>query len=306
MKNDDETKQEAIVKHSSQQDSVEDHIMSEIRAIKENHTPHESSVDIILEDKTRDKKSKKFCDFNTTVTKDDEIETNGTVEISNNSDGSSVNKACDILNTDEVIITLDSAEEDNGSRAVNNSAPIRMKSEQKCTVQFNNLNDANQQNRIAEVVCQSSKENDNISVPENYRAEESSTEEYNKSSVDRSGGRMLLVLPDSDSDYEGYLDNVCPRLEEERFQISEALHLTLEEAFFLSFGLGCLQVIDLFGNCLSLDGMWQLFCKSQKDFIQKYVTYHYFRSKGWVVKPGIKFGGDFCKFNLYMNFLNVP
>ena len=112
---------------------------------------------------------------------------------------------------------------------------------------------------------------------------------------------MLLVLPDSDSDYEGYLNNACPRLEEEQFHVRETLHLTLEEAFFLSFGLGCLQVIDLFGNCLSLDGMWQLFCKSQKDFIQKYVTYHYFRSKGWVVKPGIKFGGDFCKLNFYMN-----
>jgi hypothetical protein len=65
-------------------------------------------------------------------------------------------------------------------------------------------------------------------------------------------------------------------------------------------------IIDLFGNCLSLEGVWQLICKSQKDFFQKYVAYHYFRSRGWVVKPGIKFGGDFRKFNFYMNFSSFP
>lgn len=292
------------MKVSSQLGSVvEDQAMSEIAVTKENQASHESSADIILEDKTQDENSKKVCDTNSTAEKNDEIKTNRTVENLNNSDGSIVKNTRDVVNTDEEIIILDSEEEDDGNRAVKNPAPIDSESEQKSTVQFNNLNNANEQNRIAEEECQRSKGNDTISMPENHRAEEGSTEEYNESSDGRSGGRMLLVLPDSDSDYEGYLNNVCPRLEKEQFPIRETLHLTLEEAFFLSFGLGCLQVIDLFGNCLSLGGMWQLFCKSQKDFIQKYVTYHYFRSKGWVVKPGIKFGGDFCKLNFYKNFL---
>jgi tRNA splicing endonuclease len=302
--NDGIEQQEAAVKVSSRQESaVEDQVMCEITVTNENRASHESSADVLLEDKAQNKNAKKVSDINSTVEKNNEINTNRTVEIPNNSDGSSVKNTHDIVNTDE-IITFDSAEEDNGNRVVKNPAPINSENEQEGTGQCNNFNNANEQSRIAEKECQNSKGNDTIFTPKNHRAEESSAEEYNDSSDDRSGGRMFLVLSDSDSDYEGYLNNVCPRLEKEQFPIHETLHLTLEEAFFLSFGLGCLQVIDLFGNCLPLDGMWKLFCKSQKDFIQKYVTYHYFRSKGWVVKPGIKFGGDFCKLNFYMNFFD--
>lgn len=298
MKNDD-------VKVSSIQDSVmAGHVTSEIIVTKENQAS-ESSANAILEDKTKDENSKKVCDVNSIVKTDDEIKTNTTEKILNNSNGSIVKKANDtvekihdIVNIYEEIITLDSLEEDD-----DNPAPVGSESEQRSTLKLNNLNNANEQNRIAQEKCQRSEENNTISVLENDRAEEGITEEYDESSDDRSDERMLLVLPDSDSDYEGYLNDVCPKLEKEQFPVCETLHLTLEEAFFLSFGLGCLQVVDLFGNCLSLDGMWQLFCKSQKDFIQKYVAYHYFRSKGWVVKPGIKFGGDFCKLNFYMNFL---
>ncbi|KDR24040.1 tRNA-splicing endonuclease subunit Sen2 [Zootermopsis nevadensis] len=288
MKNDD-------VKVSSIQDSVmAGHVTSEIIVTKENQAS-ESSANAILEDKTQDENSKKVCDVNSIVKTDDEIKTNSTEKILNNSNGSIVKKANDtvekihdIVNIYEEIITLDSLEEDD-----DNPAPVGSESEQRSTLKLNNLNNANEQNRIAQEKCQSPEENNTISVLENDRAEEGITEEYDESSDDRSEERMLLVLPDSDSDYEGYLNDVCPKLEKEQFPVCETLHLTLEEAFFLSFGLGCLQVVDLFGNCLSLDGMWQLFCKSQKDFIQKYVAYHYFRSKGWVVKPGIKFGGDF-------------
>lgn len=103
----------------------------------------------------------------------------------------------------------------------------------------------------------------------------------------------LLVLPDSDSDTENYLKEIKPKIECEGFPVLEALHLTFEETFFLLYGLGCLNVVNFDGTLLDIDSTWKYFCKVDKDFVQKYVVYHYFRSKGWVVKPGIKYGGDF-------------
>ncbi|CAH1762021.1 12092_t:CDS:2 [Entrophospora sp. SA101] len=51
----------------------------------------------------------------------------------------------------------------------------------------------------------------------------------------------------------------------------EYLHLTTEEAFFLCFGIESLNVYDK----------------------NEYVAYHYFRSLGWVVRCGMKFGVDY-------------
>lgn len=106
----------------------------------------------------------------------------------------------------------------------------------------------------------------------------------------------VLVLPDSDSETENYLQNIKPRIENEGFPVREALHLTFEETFFLMFGLGCLHVVHFDGTLLDINSAWLYFCKEKTDFLQKYVVYHYYRSKGWVVKPAIKYGGDFCKY----------
>ncbi|CAK9796474.1 tRNA-splicing endonuclease subunit Sen2 [Anthophora plagiata] len=103
----------------------------------------------------------------------------------------------------------------------------------------------------------------------------------------------LLILPDSDSETESYLKTIKPRIECESFPVQETLYLTYEETFFLLYGIGCLNLIDFDGNLLDVDHAWHLFCKTDQNFIPKYVVYHYFRSKGWVVKPGLKYGGDF-------------
>ena len=75
------------------------------------------------------------------------------------------------------------------------------------------------------------------------------------------------------------------------------LRLELWEAFFLSYGLGCLLISDCDSdNCdedMSIDDMWDKFCKVHPSFPQKYAVYHHFRSKGWVVKNGCKFGADY-------------
>jgi len=119
--------------------------------------------------------------------------------------------------------------------------------------------------------------------------------DFKSNCVDDDQDGKLLVLPDSDSDTENYLKDIKPRIENEGFPIRETLQLTFEETFFLLFGLGCLQLVHFDGNFLDISNAWLYFCKNKPDFLQKYVVYHYYRSKGWVVKPGFKYGGDFCK-----------
>lgn len=75
-------------------------------------------------------------------------------------------------------------------------------------------------------------------------------------------------------------------------ETSEDLHLSLEEAFFLSFSVKCLNVY--YNNqLLDHQTMWSLFQQFHNNFVERYVVYHYFRAKGWVVRSGIKYGGDF-------------
>lgn len=130
-----------------------------------------------------------------------------------------------------------------------------------------------------------------------------SNDKYHRDDSELQG--KVLVLSDSDSDTENFLINIKPKIKHENFPVRETLHLTYEETFFLMFGLGCLRLIDFDGKYLNIGETWDYFCKEYKPFIQKYVTYHYFRSKGWIVKPGLKYGGDFCKFSMHNQFLNV-
>ncbi|PKS07239.1 hypothetical protein jhhlp_005841 [Lomentospora prolificans] len=89
----------------------------------------------------------------------------------------------------------------------------------------------------------------------------------------------------------------------------EHLQLTREEAFFLSFGLGALQVVD--GESqkpIATRDLLELFrrysyippqqgpvaqaLRPDDRFLLDYVVYHHFRSLGWVPRGGIKFGVD--------------
>ncbi|XP_067667875.1 tRNA-splicing endonuclease subunit Sen2-like [Haliotis asinina] len=84
-----------------------------------------------------------------------------------------------------------------------------------------------------------------------------------------------------------------PVLKKDPYPVVEHLLLSFEETFFLSYGLGCLVVTDEKQRNLSLSSLWQRFCSSRADFRAKYIAYHYYRSKGWVPKTGLKFGCDF-------------
>jgi tRNA-splicing endonuclease subunit Sen2 len=89
----------------------------------------------------------------------------------------------------------------------------------------------------------------------------------------------------------------------------EHLQLMPEEAFFLSFGLGVLEITDPASDrVLSRQDLFSLFrqysyfpprngpdepdLEPDDGFLVHYAAYHHFRSLGWVPRAGIKFGVD--------------
>lgn len=92
----------------------------------------------------------------------------------------------------------------------------------------------------------------------------------------------------------------------------EHLQISLEEAFFLSYSLGVLDVYpdnsDTTMNTTSLLSLFRrhsyipsrsLSTPSELDdpFMVSYAAYHHFRSMGWVVRSGVKFGVDYLLYN---------
>ncbi|KAG8806176.1 tRNA splicing endonuclease subunit sen2, partial [Serendipita sp. 399] len=98
--------------------------------------------------------------------------------------------------------------------------------------------------------------------------------------------------------------NPLPELTEDEIpENMEHLQLSLQEAFFLAWAVGCLDLRSTSGAPISLQEFWiQCFEISSplsqpkridNPFLIQYVAYHHFRSLGWVVKSGIKFCVDF-------------
>ncbi|XP_041048405.1 tRNA-splicing endonuclease subunit Sen2 isoform X1 [Carcharodon carcharias] len=100
------------------------------------------------------------------------------------------------------------------------------------------------------------------------------------------------VLPCADKELNRKLE-VTERLVCKRnpFKVFEYLQLSLEEAFFLVYALGCLTICDN-EEPLSILKLWEIFSLIQPGFKTNYMGYHYFRSKGWVPKTGLKYGTD--------------
>ncbi|XP_051804154.1 tRNA-splicing endonuclease subunit Sen2 [Acanthochromis polyacanthus] len=93
------------------------------------------------------------------------------------------------------------------------------------------------------------------------------------------GPGFVLVVSDSEA---------AVRIREVRrtpLLLSEYLQLSLEEAFFLVYGLGCLSV-HMHQEPLSIIQLWRKFQSLRPDFVSSYAAYHHFRSRGWVPKEG--------------------
>lgn len=90
----------------------------------------------------------------------------------------------------------------------------------------------------------------------------------------------------------------------------EHLQLIPEEAFYLTFALGTLSVLDpTTKKAISVQDLFQRFrqfsyfpprmtgLQPDDPFLLNYVVYHHFRSLGWIVRPGIKFGVDWLLYH---------
>lgn len=72
-------------------------------------------------------------------------------------------------------------------------------------------------------------------------------------------------------------------------------YLLLEEAFFLYYTLECLKIHDENGSVISVPECWKQFNGLKENFPFLYAAYHYYRSKGWIVKLGNQYGGNYGK-----------
>ena len=76
--------------------------------------------------------------------------------------------------------------------------------------------------------------------------------------------------------------------------LKSCIHLCLEEAFYLVHCKHSLKVyINDVNTILTIEDFWKQCCERMKNFVHKYVVYRYYRDKGWVLKPGAKFGVHF-------------
>ena len=80
------------------------------------------------------------------------------------------------------------------------------------------------------------------------------------------------------------------------FKLTQSSVFFLEEAFFLHFVIGSLEIKDTDENSISTEDLWMKFCRLKENFVECFIAFLYLKSKNWVIKPGMKFGGDFRKF----------
>ncbi|VVD01169.1 unnamed protein product [Leptidea sinapis] len=109
---------------------------------------------------------------------------------------------------------------------------------------------------------------------------------------DNEAADIVVIVPNSDSEGDDYFEKFEMKSCLNIIKCEEKLALTTQEAFFLLYSIGCLKIVNN-GKFLEVNECWNLFLTGDCHFVEKYVVYHYYRSKGYIVKPGIKFGGDY-------------
>ncbi|KYQ88591.1 hypothetical protein DLAC_11329 [Tieghemostelium lacteum] len=109
----------------------------------------------------------------------------------------------------------------------------------------------------------------------------------------------------------------------------EYLQLSLSEAFFLCYSLGCLTVLrepnidelkdDNNNICtnnsekeekttlyrMSIQECWYEFVKSEYNFVENFIVYSYFRSIGWIPRSGLKYGCDLVLYKLKPDLIHA-
>ncbi|KAI4891572.1 hypothetical protein NFI96_016571, partial [Prochilodus magdalenae] len=150
--------------------------------------------------------------------------------------------------------------------------------------------------QMASVLFESGTEGGDPSIAQGYVLVEEPSEEDDGDPAHPDASRVMKVAM-----FQTHLHSILPSVPKVRtaklvcrinpFSLIEYLQLSYEEAFFLVYALGCLSVYYE-GEPLSVLQVWQMFRSAQPNFETTYAAYHYFRSKGWVPKPGVKYGTD--------------
>ncbi|KAF7997243.1 hypothetical protein HCN44_005520 [Aphidius gifuensis] len=193
--------------------------------------------------------------------------------------------------TNETIKTDDSKTNQNNTKNIKNPDLINDKIDNKIDEVILDSTDDD----ISEIIANENEDDDDDknSVDQSEFSFENCHDQMD-TNINVDNRNEVIVIPDSDDDdIDNYMNNIKPRLETDGFPIAETLQLTFEETFFLMYGLGCLQLVNYDNNFLTIIDAWNHFNQQDKYFLIKYIVYHYYRSKGWIVKNGIKFGGDF-------------
>ncbi|EPS34590.1 hypothetical protein POX_a00437 [Penicillium oxalicum] len=108
------------------------------------------------------------------------------------------------------------------------------------------------------------------------------------------------------------IQNLDDELDLDIFDNEEHLQLSNEEAFFLVYALGALRIVDRTTNvAIPTPSLLNTLrrhsyypprpeggpLKVDDPFMISYAVYHHFRSLGWVVRSGVKFGTDYLLYN---------
>lgn len=99
---------------------------------------------------------------------------------------------------------------------------------------------------------------------------------------------------------ENYTDKFHELLSLSNYQSNLPYYLQPEEAFFLSYTLECLEIRDVNNLKMNEFDCWKQFNHLKTNFPFYYAAYHYYRSKGWVVKPGEQYGGDYGNLKIFL------
>lgn len=99
----------------------------------------------------------------------------------------------------------------------------------------------------------------------------------------------------------GPLDRQLAQIGPEESNEDLKVYLTLQEAFFLAYALGALNVVSevepeivySLGDCWSRFRSYYSKSNNNSDFATDYGVYHYLQSRGWIVKPGDNYGTNY-------------
>ncbi|KAG7010605.1 tRNA-splicing endonuclease subunit Sen2-1, partial [Cucurbita argyrosperma subsp. argyrosperma] len=70
----------------------------------------------------------------------------------------------------------------------------------------------------------------------------------------------------------------------------------MEEAFYLSYHLNCLKIVDGQDREKNVQELWQDMKSRKATFPEFYMAYQHLRMKNWIVRPGSQYGVDFVAY----------